>query len=53
MKIVISGYGRMGHMVEERLRARGIEPALCSEDICSVDPALTREAVCIDFIFPV
>ena len=33
MKIVISGYGRMGHMVEARLRARGIEPALCYEDI--------------------
>ena len=42
----------MGHMVEERLRVRGIEPALCSEDICSVDPALAREAVCIDFTFP-
>ena len=42
----------MGHMVEERLRARGIEPALCSEDICSVDPALAREAVCIDFTVP-
>jgi len=52
MKVVISGYGRMGHMVEARLRARGIEPALCSEDICSVDPALAREAVCIDFTFP-
>ena len=52
MKIVISGYGRMGHMVEDRLRARGIEPALCSEDICSVDPALAREAVCIDFTIP-
>ena len=52
MKIVISGYGRMGHMVEDRLRARGLEPALCSEDICSVDPALAREAVCIDFTIP-
>lgn len=52
MKIVISGYGRMGHMVEARLHARGIKPALCSEDICSVDPALAREAVCIDFTFP-
>ena len=41
MKIVISGYGRMGHMVEARLRARGIEPALASE------------AVCIDFTAPV
>ena len=52
MKIVISGYGRMGHMVEDRLRARDLEPTLCSEDICSVDPALAREAVCIDFTFP-
>ena len=52
MKIVISGYGRMGHMIEDRLRARGIEPALCSEDICSVDPALASEAVCIDFTVP-
>lgn len=52
MKIVISGYGRMGHMVEAKLRERGIEPAAASEDICSLDPALARESVCIDFTVP-
>ena len=52
MKVVISGYGRMGHMVEKKLLERGITPALCSEDICSVDPALARESVCVDFTFP-
>lgn len=52
MKVIISGYGRMGHMVEAKLLERGITPALCSEDICSVDPELAREAVCVDFTFP-
>lgn len=52
MKIVISGYGKMGHMVEEVLKARGIECAGASEDILSFDPAIARECVCIDFTFP-
>lgn len=52
MKIVISGYGKMGHMVEEVLKARGIECAGASEDIVAFDPALARECVCIDFTFP-
>ncbi len=52
MKIILSGYGKMGHMVEEKLRARGIEPVACSEDITSVDPALAKECVCVDFTFP-
>ena len=52
MKVIISGYGRMGHMVEKELERRGIELALASEDICSVDPALARECVCIDFTWP-
>ncbi|MBO4595299.1 MAG: 4-hydroxy-tetrahydrodipicolinate reductase [Bacteroidales bacterium] len=52
MKIIISGYGRMGHMVEAGLKARGIEIAACSEDICSTPPALAKECVCIDFTFP-
>ena len=42
----------MGHMVEAELRRRGVEVAACSEDICSVDPALARECVCIDFTQP-
>lgn len=52
MKIVISGYGRMGHMVEDVLVRRGIELALATEDVCSVDPALAKECVCIDFTTP-
>ena len=52
MKVIISGYGRMGHMIEGVLLERGIEIAECSEDVCTVDPALARECVCIDFTTP-
>ena len=52
MKVVISGYGRMGHMVEGVLLERGITVAACSEDVCATDPALARECVCIDFTTP-
>ena len=52
MRIVISGYGRMGHMVEKELARRGLDLALASEDICAVDPALAAECVCIDFTTP-
>ena len=52
IKVVISGYGRMGHMVEAVLKARGIECAGASEDITSFDKVLARECVCIDFTTP-
>lgn len=52
MKVVISGYGRMGHNVEQVLESRGIECAGCSEDISSFDRTLARECVCIDFTTP-
>ena len=52
MKVIISGYGRMGHMVEKELQRRGIEIALASEDITAVDPALAKDCVCIDFTWP-
>ena len=52
IKVIISGYGRMGHMVEKELGRRGIPIAERSEDITSVDPALARECVCIDFTWP-
>lgn len=52
MKVVISGYGKMGHMVEEVLQARGIECAGASEAITEFDPALAKECVCIDFTVP-
>jgi len=52
MKVVISGYGKMGHMIEEVLNERGIEVAGTSEDIVNFDKAVARESVCIDFTFP-
>lgn len=52
MKVIISGYGKMGHMVEDVLQARGIECACASEAITEVDPALAKECVCIDFTVP-
>lgn len=42
----------MGHMIESVLKRRGIEIAAISEDVCSIDPALAAESVCIDFTTP-
>lgn len=52
MKVIISGYGKMGHMIEKELKARGIELAEASEDITATDPKLAAECVCIDFTTP-
>lgn len=52
MKAVISGYGKMGHIIEKVLEERGIECAGKCEDIASFDPCLARECVCIDFTTP-
>lgn len=42
----------MGHMVESVLADKGIECAGKSEDIQTVDKALSKECVCIDFTVP-
>ena len=52
MKIVISGYGKMGHMIEGVLNRRGIELACASEDVCAVPVELAKECVVIDFTTP-
>lgn len=52
IQVVISGYGRMGHMVEAELKRRGIKIVAASEDICSVPVEIARESVCIDFTWP-
>lgn len=52
MKAVISGYGKMGRMVEKVLSERGIECAGKSEDIQHFDKAVAKECVCIDFTVP-
>lgn len=52
MKIAISGYGKMGHMVEKVLEGKGIECSGKSEDIKTFDKDLAAESVCIDFTTP-
>ena len=43
MKILISGYGKMGKMIEKIVLSRGIEYAGWSEAISETDPVLTKE----------
>ena len=52
IKVIISGYGRMGHMVEKELQKRGIELVEASENITATAPDKARECVCIDFTTP-
>lgn len=52
MKIYISGYGKMGRMVEKIILSRGLEYAGWSEAVTQTDPSLARECVCIDFTTP-
>ena len=52
MKVIISGYGKMGHMIEKELKARGIELVEASENIAATDTAIAKECVCIDFTTP-
>lgn len=42
----------MGHIIEGVILQKGMELALATEDVCSVDPALAKECVCIDFTTP-
>lgn len=52
IKVILSGYGKMGHMVEKELQRRGIELVEASEDITATDPQTAAECVCIDFTTP-
>lgn len=52
MKVFISGYGKMGRMVESIVLSRDIEYAGWSEAVTETDPALAKECVCIDFTTP-
>lgn len=52
MKVYISGYGKMGRMVESIVLSRNIEYAGWSEAVTETDPALAKECVCIDFTTP-
>lgn len=52
MKLFISGYGKMGRMIEKIILSRGLEYAGWSENVVETDPALAKECVCIDFTTP-
>ena len=52
MKILISGYGKMGKMVEKIILSRNIGYAGWSEAVTETDLALARECVCIDVTTP-
>ena len=52
MKLFISGYGKMGRMIEQIILSRGLEYAGWSEAVTETDPALAKECVCIDFTTP-
>lgn len=52
MNIIISGYGKMGHAIEEMARSQDITCLASSNDIRSVPKELAAQAVCIDFSTP-
>ena len=52
MKLFISGYGKMGRMIEKIILSKGVEYAGWTEAVKETDPALAKECVCIDFTTP-
>ena len=52
MKLYISGYGKMGRMIEKIILSKGLEYAGWTEAVTKTDPALAKECVCIDFTTP-
>lgn len=52
MKLFISGYGKMGKMIEKVILSKGLEYAGWSEAVTETDLALAKECVCIDFTTP-
>ena len=52
MKLFISGYGKMGEMIEKIILSKGVEYAGWTEAVTETDPALARQCVCIDFTTP-
>ena len=52
MKLYISGYGKMGKMIEKIILSKGLEYAGWTEAVTETDPALAKECVCIDFTTP-
>ena len=51
-KLYISGYGKMGRMIESIILSRGLGYAGWTEAVTETDPVLAKECVCIDFTTP-
>ena len=51
MKVILSGYGKIGHMVERILQEKG-HTCIASNDIRTLDTTLDPDTVCIDFSTP-
>ena len=52
MKLYISGYGKMGRMIERIILSKGLDYAGWTESVTETDPTLAKECVCIDFTTP-
>ena len=52
MKLFISGYGKMGKMIEQIILSRKIEYAGWTEAVTETDPALAKECGCIELTTP-
>jgi 4-hydroxy-tetrahydrodipicolinate reductase len=52
MKLYISGYGKMGKMIERIILSRGLDYAGWTEAVAETAPELAKECVCIDFTTP-
>lgn len=52
MKILISGYGKMGHIIERMVLERGLPYAGWSESVCDTPADVAAGCVCIDFTTP-
>lgn len=51
-RLFISGYGKMGRMIEKIILSKGLDYAGWSENVKETDPVLAKECVCIDFTTP-
>lgn len=52
MKFLISGYGKMGRMIESIILSKNLDYAGWSEDITATPDETAKECVCIDFTCP-
>ena len=52
MKILISGYGKMGRMIEKIVLERKLDYAGWTENVADTDPEAARDCICIDFTTP-